>query len=187
MPADSANSAVDAVSKLIKVLQPLTPEDRQRAITATMVLLGQTNAPPVALKAPIDVMGSGDGISGKALAWMSKNSISRDQLDHIFTVEPEAIDVIASRMPGSSKRQQTVQAFVICGLKAFIRSGDPAFTDKDARELCQKVGCYDTANHSNYMKAFGNLIAGSKDGGWKLTNPGLSEAVKIVKELKPLE
>jgi hypothetical protein len=125
------------------------------------------------------------GISGKAIVWMKKNSITRDQLEHVFSVEDNSIDVIAARMPANGKRQQTLQAYVICGLKTFLRTGEPAFTDSEARELCSKVGCYDVANHSNYRKAFGNLLNGSKDSGWKLTNPGLSEAVKIVKALIP--
>jgi hypothetical protein len=187
MSTDSTNPAVDAVPKLILVLQPLSVEDRQRAITATMILLGHANTPSSTLKSPLEALTphAGDGLAGKALAWMSKNSITREQLDHIFSIDNDSIDVIASKMPGSSKRQQTVEAFVMCGLKSFLHTGEPSFTDKDARELCLKVGCYDTANHSNYMKAFGNFLAGSKEGGWKLTNPGLSEAVKIVRALKP--
>jgi len=35
------------------------------------------------------------------------------------------------------------------------------------------------------MKAFENLINGSKDAGWKLTNPGLSKAAEIVRQLAP--
>ena len=55
-------------------------------------------------------------------------------------------------------------------------TGEATFADKDAREVCNKVGCYDSPNHSNYMKAFGNLTVGAKDTGWKLSNPGLLEA-----------
>src|SRR5688572_11833212 len=118
----------------------------------------------------------------KAVPWLRKNAISREQLDHIFMIGDESIDVIAA-MPGKGKRQQTIQAYVICGLRSFLGSGDAAFSDKQARDLCVKTGCYDSPNHATYMKDFGNWISGRKDSGWRLTNPGLNEAARLVKLL----
>ena len=114
---------------------------------------------------------------------MRKNQISREQLDQIFSIDDNAFDVIAAKMPGKSKRQQTVEAYIICGVKAFLQTGEPNFTDKEGRQLCQKIGCYDRPNHYNYIKAFGNRIGGSKDSGWKLTNPGLTDAAQLIKQI----
>jgi hypothetical protein len=177
-----------AIPKLVEVLTPLSVEDRQRTISATMILFGQpspalTTSPKTQTRE--EQIESVDGISGKAVAWMKKNAITREQLEHVFCIESDSIDVIASSMPAKGKRQQTVQAYVICGLKSYLKTGEPDFTDAEGRELCNKVGCYDMANHSNYRKAFGNFLNGSKESGWKLTNPGLNEAAKIVKQLKP--
>jgi hypothetical protein len=171
-----------AVVKLEQILRPLVPEDRQRAVTAAMTLFGDV---PVSAKRTNqeEPPQSEGGISGKAVAWMKKNGITREQLEHVFSIDNDAIDVIASKMPGKSKRQQTVQAYVICGLRSFLLNGELGFTDKDTRDLCNKVGCYDSANHSNYIRALGNLVSGTKDAGWKLTNPGLNECAKIVREL----
>jgi len=179
-------AAADAVPKLVQILTPLSPDERQRAISAVMSLFGQ----------PISSLGESrkdsatdetpttvDGIHGKASGWMRKTGVTQAQLEHVFSIEPDAIDVIAAKLPGKSKRQQTVQAYLVCGLKSFLRIGDATFADKDAREICTKVGCYDSANHSNYLKAFGNLIGGTKDAGWRLSNPGLAEAAKVVNEL----
>jgi hypothetical protein len=186
-----AKAVLEAVPKLVEVLTPLSPEDRHRAISATMVLFGQPTPTgnPTLAKAQIreEHTLTEDGISAKASAWMKKYGITREQLDHVFSIEADSVDVIAARMPATGKRQQTVQAYVICGLKAFIKTGEPAFTDTEGRDLCNKVGCYDVANHSNYRKAFGNLLSGTKDSGWKLTNPGLNEAAKFVKQLSPAE
>ncbi len=179
-------TAVDVVPKLVSLLLPLSNEDRQKAIAATMILLGQ---PVTAMETPTsfetspDTINSGNGISAKGMGWMNKAKITRDQLDHIFSIEDGEVDVIAARMPGKSKAKQTVQAYILCGLKSYLMKGDTVFLDQDARELCQKVGCYDSPNHFNYTKTFKNLIAGSKDSGWKLTNPGLSEAANLVKGL----
>ncbi len=155
-----------------------------------MVLFGQPTPLGGAAPKPLvreEAIVTEEGIATKACLWMKKYAITREQLDHVFSIEPDSIDVIAARMPATGKRQQTVQAYVICGLKAFLKTGEPAFTDAEGRELCDRVGCYDVANHSNYRKAFGNLLSGSKESGWKLTNPGLSEAAKFVKQLLPAE
>jgi hypothetical protein len=189
-PNSVPKAVLEAVPKLVEVLTPLSPEDRQRAISATLILFGQPAPSPIAsskLSVREELVESGDGISAKASLWMKKYGITREQLDHVFSVEADSVDVIAARMPATGKRQQTVQAYVICGLKSYFKTGEPAFTDAEARELCSKVGCYDVANHSNYRKAFGNLLSGTKDSGWKLTNPGLSEAAKFVKQLVPVE
>jgi hypothetical protein len=190
VPNAVPQAVLEAIPQLVRVLTPLSPDDRRRAISATMVLFGQPA--PVqhgSLKASVheEQIDSVEGVSAKASSWMKKYGIAREQLDHVFSIEADSVDVIAARMPATGKRQQTVQAYVICGLKSLLKTGEPAFSDTEARELCSKVGCYDVANHSNYRKAFGNFLSGTKDSGWKLTNPGLNEAAKIVKQLLPAE
>jgi len=88
-------------------------------------------------------------------------------------------------MPEKTKAKQTVQAYVLCGIAAFLLTGEYGFTDIDARALCEKVGAFDLNNHATNTKKFTNLITGSKDSGWKITNPGLSEGAKIIKKLTP--
>jgi len=175
-----------AIPKLVEVLAPLSAEDRRRAISAAMIIFGDSPSSTIGGTRRItEHLEASGGISGKAITWMEKNSITHEQLEHCFSIEDDSVDVIAARMPSNSKRQQTVEAYIMCGLKSFLKAGELTFTDAEGRELCDKFGCYDIPNHSNYTKAFGNFITGSKDAGWKLTNPGLSEAAKIVKLLLP--
>lgn len=182
--SSNAKGAVEAVRQLVNTLAPLNAGERQRAISAATILLGDPPGPAAPFGDPIDPPASPvDGISQKASGWMRKNGLSPELLDHVFSIDGGNIDVIATKMPGRSKRQQTVESYLICGLRAYLQTGEVSFVDKDARSLCQKVGCYDPPNHSNYMKALGNRITGSKDAGWRLTNPGLSEAAHIVKQL----
>jgi hypothetical protein len=126
-----------------------------------------------------------DGICPKAAAWMKKNQITQEQLEHVFSIDGDAIEIIATQMPAKERSAQVVQSYILCGVANFLKTGDLGFLDKDARHHCEKGGCYNKDNHSKSFKVFGNLISGSKDGGWKITNPGLAEGAKIIKLLTP--
>jgi hypothetical protein len=181
-------NAVLAVPKLVEVLTGLSSEERSRAVSAAMLLLGETS--PLIPGAPRQQQHEhehddfGEGISSKAAGWMAKNHITREQLEHIFSIDGKIVEIIAHKMPSTSKRKQTAEAYILAGLMSYIHSGEMEFSDDVAREVCRKVGCYDQANHSNYMKGFENWISGSKSG-WKLSNPGLTKAAEIVKASAP--
>jgi hypothetical protein len=177
-----SSTAVGVLPKLVQILSPLAASERDKAISAAKILLAESATADSAFheRSQIDAAG---GIAPKAASWLRKNQINREELDQIFSIEDNSFDVIAAKMPGKSKRQQTAEAYIICGVKSFLQTGEPNFTDKEGRELCQKVGCYDSPNHYNYIKGFGNRIGGSKDSGWKLTNPGLTDAAQLIKRL----
>ena len=178
-----SNTAVKALPKLVEILSELPALEREKAISAAKILLAESATSPEAANHQSQTEHVADGIATKAATWLRKNHISHEQLDQVFSIEDKTFDVIAAKMPGKSKRQQTVEAYIICGLKSFLQTGEPNFTDKEARQLCQMIGCYDQPNHYNYIRAFGNRIGGSKDSGWKLTNPGLTDAAQLIKHL----
>ena len=129
--------------------------------------------------------GHGEGICARASSWMKQHLITREQLEHIFSTETGRVEFIASRLPSESKRHQTHQAYLMCGLCSFIHTGELTFADSAARALCEHLGCFDLRNHSSITKAFGNTITGSKVTGWRLTTPGLNESANIIKQLVP--
>jgi hypothetical protein len=176
-----------AVPKLVGILTPLSTEGRQRAIASAMMIFGEATPLKTSKeeekKDPKNDPASSDGISAKAVIWMKKNAITQEELEHVFAIDKDSIDVIAAKMPEKTNSKQTKQAYVICGVAIFLRSGEMGFSDADARALCDKVGCYDSNNHHTYIKKFGNLISGSKATGWKITNPGLTEGAKLIKQL----
>lgn len=185
----ATKTVVSVMPKLVQLLEPLSADERQRAISAVMVIFGQSTAPAQSIdlqKEGQEVRHDvGEGISAKAATWMKKNALTRGQMDHVFSIEPESIEVIAPKMPETGKRKQTLKAYVLCGISSFLKNGDTTFNDAEARELCIKVGCYDGPNHANYTTGFDNSLTGSKDSGWKLTNPGLSAGAQLIKQLTP--
>jgi formylmethanofuran dehydrogenase subunit E-like metal-binding protein len=178
------NVPLDAMTKVVEVLSPLSSEDRARVISAALALLGDTQprTPP---------QGSNEQIADdtelvlppRARAWVTQNGISAPELQQVFHFADGEVEVIAA-MPGRNKKEQTYNAYVLTGLGQLLATGTPAFTDKAARALCEAAGCYDSANHAAHMKDKGSEFNGSKDKGWTLTVPGLRRAADLIKELQ---
>jgi hypothetical protein len=117
-----------------------------------------------------------------ATQWTKKNAVTAAHLEQYFHVEDGAATAIA--LPGvtTKRSEQVINTYLVQGIVGLLTNGEPAFTDEDARKLCEHFGCYDTTNHAKYTKEFGNRITGSKAGGWRLTAPGLTAAAELIKQ-----
>jgi len=114
---------------------------------------------------------------------MRQYQLTLSQIGQVFHIADGEISIIASTAPGKNSKEQTHNAYVLQGISCLLASGNPSFTDKDARKVCQDLGCFNRGNHATYMGDKGNVLAGSKDKGWSLTGPGLKQGADIVKEL----
>jgi hypothetical protein len=179
-----AEKILEAVGQLLKVLGPLESEDRHRVIQASLVMLKEKPA-----DAASGNVGNSEEVAqvgelpGRARLWAKQNALAFEQLEHVFDFSDGAVTVIAPEVGGKTNSEKTIKAYVLAGVAALLSSGEPAFEDKAARVLCENFGCYDSTNHSKYMKDKGNNFTGSKDSGWKLTAPGLKYGAGLVKEL----
>jgi hypothetical protein len=176
-------TAIEAIPELVALLAELSPEERKKALAAAMILIGdQMPAPHVQGNLPAGgVPAASEGISAKAANWITKSGLSMDQIENVFSIDADSVDVIAAELPAQNRKDQVVEAYLLCGLQTFLKTGESAFKDDDARALCGKFGCYDHTNHTKYLKGLGNFVSGSKSSGWKLTNPGLIAAAKIIR------
>lgn len=176
-------------TELYNLLQPLDPNERKRIIKAALVMLGDDTS--AADRKP----GKGDAaddegtepdddleLNAKARTWMSRNSVTAEQLTHVFHIDGETVDIIADTAPGKNQKDQTINSYVLTGIAEFLKTGEAKFTDKGAREACKKMGCLSETNHSTYMKKPGNILSGSKSG-WALTGPGLKAGAELIKTL----
>lgn len=175
----------DAMTKLVALLTPFNSEERRRVIGAALTLLGDAPALGAAHIPSGGDLGKVGASSQRASAWMKRNGLTSDILDQVFHVDGEHVEVVASRVPGKSNKERTLNAYALAGAARLIAIGDSAFDDKYARELCGNLGCYDSTNHSKYLKERGNKLAGSASTGWKLTAPGLTHAAVVIKQLAP--
>jgi len=181
-----AKNIADVTTKIFEQLKELAAEERLRAVNAALTLLGEPVLATGHQRTTVEGRSKGeksdetvDGVSEKAAAWIRKSGIEADALEEVFHIDGGKVELIGEAM-GKSKRQQTVNTYLLTGVAAFLQSGNPEFSDDTARTYCQHFGCYDSPNHSNYVKAFGNKITGSKASGWKLTAPGLKAAAGLL-------
>jgi len=178
------NITLDAMTKIVEVLSPLSSEDRARVISAALALLGDVK-PKITAHGPDEPIADDPEVGAtppRAKSWMSQNGISAGQLQQVFHVANGETEVITT-VPGRNKKEQTYNAYILTGLGQLLLTGSAAFTDKAARSLCEASGCYDSANHAAHLKDKGNEFTGSKDKGWTLTAPGLKRAAELVKGL----
>jgi hypothetical protein len=175
-------------TELYKLLEPLEPEVRERAIKAAIVMLGgipqssslHKHADPGASEEDQD---DGPPLASKVKSWMRVHSISRDQIGYVFHLDADVWEVLPSVAPGKNGKEKTINAYVLTGIAAFLQTGEAKFDDKTARDVCRAMGCFSEGNHAYYLKGRGNLLGGGKDSGWMLTGPGLKHGAELIKTL----
>jgi hypothetical protein len=184
-----AKVSIPAVAtKVHDLLEPLEPGQRKLAISAALVMLGDTpveeQRTPGGHSKPGAGGDGGDGHAGlpaRARSWMKAEGITANELSHVFDLENGA-EIIASRAPGKNAKAQTINAYVLTGISQLLQTGEMKFEDKVARQAAKNLGCFNNANHTAYMRDKGKVLSGSK-AGWNLTAPGLKHGAGLVKEL----
>jgi hypothetical protein len=182
----------EVFTQLYDLLKPLEPGERSLIVKAVFTMLGDPSPVAAGAGSPADKGGAGSDFGGggadpgrpvPAQAWMKQNEITEEIISQAFHFENGKAEVIASDVPGQGKRPKTLSAYIIAGLSSFLSDGSGKVEDKDARSLCIKLGCYDSANHASIIKAMGNEMTGSKNTGWTLTAPGKKRAANLLKEM----
>jgi hypothetical protein len=194
-PKSALNSdpaaAAKALATIITALEPLSAEDRQRTISAASVFYGVAKPAPapkqVDERAQRHHQGDEDHTDHPQhfRQWVQKYNVSADELDRAFHFGADgAFDI--HDVPGKSKKDKTLNTYVLTGLGHYLASatGERDFTDATARQFCEKIGCYDQANHAGTLKNHkGGEFSGDKSKGYSLTNVGLKNGAALVKEL----
>lgn len=167
------------VGSIVDELSPLSSEERKRAVQAAMTLLGEET---IKASAPIEEVAIGtERLSTRTRAWMKQNEISMDKLQQTFLIDNDNAEVIAT-IPGSNKKEQTRNAYILMGIGRFVLTGEQKFDDASARSLCQRFGFYDSANHAKYTKG-NSEFTGSSQSGWTITQPGLKAGAALIKTI----
>jgi hypothetical protein len=180
------DSDTDALAAIIKALKPVPPEERRRHVEAAMTFLGEGGVAPAAGKQK--AMNTSkttfdESRSAAASKWMADNSITDEELDRVFHIKGDGSFDIHD-VPGKSKKERTLNTYILTGVGKFLTTDGRGFDDSTARGFCEKIGCYDPANHAVQLKKNkGGEFSGDKKQGYNLTNIGLKRGAILVREL----
>ena len=190
-------SITEIAGKMYELLEPLSSEDRHKCIKATMVFLGEeivgsakpsthesssaeNNQPNGKHRPAIEIA---NDFGEKLKRWMVKHQVDRGALDNLFHIEQEVVELIADSVPGRSKKDKTINCYLLVGIKNLIQNDEARFADKEAMEFCQRTLSYDKNNHTAHRQALSSRASGDRSSGFSLTVPGLRDAAKLVKEM----
>jgi hypothetical protein len=174
----------EIAASVFNLLEPLAKEDRQRVVKAVYALLGES---PSGLgvgdekgKTQIDVVDDQSQFGPKARQWLLKHQLPREKLEKAFYFQDGKVDIHLNTMVGGSKKEQTINCYLLLGAKAFLESDNSQFSDSDAIALCKHVQAYDKNNHTTNRSSLGNMVTGSRQEGFALTGPGLKAAAELL-------
>lgn len=185
---------IDAITKVLAAMEPLTPDARDRVAKWINAKLGMTTFG--ASKSGAQTEGShkstadrrshanvetDSDLPPKALLWMRQYSVGEEDLAEVFHLAGEETAVLVTEMPGSNERERVMNAYMLSGIAELLKTGSPNFPDQTARDLCISAGCYDRTNHAKRVK--GKEMVGSTSKGWTLTAPGLKKAAATIKAM----
>jgi hypothetical protein len=170
-----------ALITIISELKGLDPEVCRRTLRAAMVFFGDKPGMPSPQETDT-TSDNDDGTYPSGVAkWMKEYGIAADEVDRAFHFNNGTFDIL--HVPGNSKRDQTLNAYILTGLGRYLTTGERGFDDPIARRVCERMGCYDQGNHSSTLKGAHPEFSGDKRKGYTLTNPGIKRGAELVKQI----
>lgn len=177
--SEAAHSVLAYVNKMV------APDKALGKSRSSETQGGAGDKPPLANgnEEEIDENNSGDGIAAVALKWMRRNDLDSEGLSKVFSLGLEEIDLVAKKIPGTSKQQKLRSVFLLKGIAAYLASGTPKFSREQAKEACDHYDAWDKSNSARDIRAISPQVGGSAATGFTLTARGLAEAAELIKEM----
>jgi hypothetical protein len=181
-------NTTEALTGIIELLKPLNSEERHRTVNAAMLFLGETAGAGFSRgKSASAAAGDAEDVdegdySETIVAWMKKNGVSAEELERVFHFNDDrSFDI--HEVPGKYKSVMTLNAYTLTGLGNYLMTNERMFNDDLARGFCEKLVCYDAANHALTLRKKHPEFSGDKAKGYTLTNVGIKRGAALVKEV----
>lgn len=184
------SSVTEVTTALYSLLEPLASEDRAKCLRAALVLLGENAVPEMSGASAISPAGTSavvtfdesEGMLGPKLRrFLRQHRLMESQLHQIFHIAGETVELIANEVPGNTKKERTINCYLLVGVRNLIEGDEAKFEDKEALEYCQLTGSYDKNNHTTNRQALSNRMSGDRRHGFSLTVPGLRAAAELIR------
>ena len=124
-----------------------------------------------------------NGISPIARKWMTRNAISVSQLDPVFSLGADEIDLVATEIPGKNKKERLHSVFLLKGIAAYLATGAPRLSHEQMKAAALHYDAYDAANFAAYFRSMTGEISGEKSTGYTLNPRGITSATAMFKSM----
>ena len=184
-PEANPPNPAELALQIYNLLFPHESELRRRVMQSAMTLLGETAVQAAAPSADLqpDSGGLDDlRLGPRASKWIQRHAVTRPMLDEVFHLTGDRIDIIASGVPGASKREMTVNCYLLCGIRGLLKDDAPSIDESDAIAVCKRLTAYDKNNHTTNRQAVGNKMSGNRPT-FTLTGPGEAAAADLIKQM----
>jgi hypothetical protein len=181
----TAPNPAELALTIYNLLFPHDSELRRRVLQSAMTLLGEA-----AVQVPRSTSESRSSLEGfddiplgvKASKWIQRHGLTRRMLEEVFHLTGESVDLIASTAPGASKKEMTVNCYLLCGIRGLLKDDVPSLNEADVLATCKRLAAYDRNNHTTNRLAVGNRMSGSRPT-FTLTGPGEAAAAELIKHM----
>jgi hypothetical protein len=187
-PKQAANiikSPAELSLEIYNILFPFESDVRQRVIQSALTLLGENLLAPVGRSAALSstVIGFDDvSLGPKAMKWVQRHALTREMLDEIYHFTDGGVEIIASSVPGASKREMTVNCYLLSGIRGLLKEDVPSLDETETIVICKRLTAYDKNNHTANRQLVGNKMSGKKPT-FTLTGPGETIAAELIKQM----
>lgn len=141
---------------------------------------------PSTANAPSEVtlnQGDAEGINSVALRLVKRSGIALQDLEKIFSIGIDDIDLVTPKIPGTSKSDKFHNVLLLKGIAAYLGTGTAKVTHDELKETALHYSAYDSTNASKYLKSFAGDWTGSKAAGYTLSARGLTNGIAVVKSM----
>ncbi|MDO9353945.1 MAG: hypothetical protein Q7T55_09630 [Solirubrobacteraceae bacterium] len=124
-----------------------------------------------------------DGVNPVALKWIRRSGFDPKNLQSLFSLGIDEIDLVAKTIPGRSVRDRLRNVLLLKCIAAYLSSGVARVSDEQLREAASHYNAYDQSNFSTQMRSLAAEVGGAKTNGYTLTARGLSSATELIREM----
>src|SRR5258708_34158770 len=114
---------------------------------------------------------------------MDQHGVSAEAMDKVLHFKDDG-SFETHDVPGKSMREKTLNTYILTGAGNFLASNNRTFDDSLSRGFCEKMGCYDKANHAAHLKKHrGAEFSGDKNKGNTVPTQRIRPGSGLAKEL----
>jgi hypothetical protein len=196
------NLEIAAIGAVYDALKSLDPAAQGRVLEYVAKMFGIVHAPsdrepsrttpedeqPQSPSLPLPSAGSepdeeSEGISPVALKWIRRSGLTSTGLSLLFSLGVDEIDLVAKKVPGTTKKDRMHSVLLLKGIAAYLGTGVARVTYEQLKEACVHYDAYDSINFATHLKSFASEASGTKAAGYTLTARGITNATEMIKSL----